>query len=79
LALARLVVTKAPVWLLDEPTSALDEDNQQRLERVIAEHRVAGGRAVIASHTAINLGACATLCLDAFAPLPSDPLAFRSR
>jgi heme ABC exporter ATP-binding subunit CcmA len=76
LALARLVVTKAPVWLLDEPTSALDEDNQQRLERVIAEHRAAGGRAVVASHTAINLGACATLCLDAFAPLPSDPHAF---
>ena len=76
LALARLVVTKAPVWLLDEPTNALDEDNQQRLERVIAEHRVAGGRAVVASHTAINLGACATLCLDTFAPLPSDPDAF---
>jgi heme exporter protein A len=72
LALARLVATKAPVWLLDEPTSGLDEDNQARLESLIAEHRQTGGRVVAASHTAIRIGACATLGLDAFAPPPGD-------
>ena len=32
-ALARLLVAPAPLWLLDEPTSALDDDSQARLER----------------------------------------------
>jgi heme exporter protein A len=69
-ALARLIASPAPIWLLDEPTSALDSENQSRLERAIAEHRVFGGRVVVASHTPIDLGAAAVLTLDAFAPLP---------
>jgi hypothetical protein len=36
---------------------------------VIAEHRAAGGRVVVASHTPINIGAAATITLYAFAPL----------
>ena len=72
LALARLVATQAPVWLLDEPTSALDADNQTRLERIIAEHRAAGGRVVVASHAPIRMDSAAILGLDAFAPAPGD-------
>jgi len=68
-ALARLVAAPASIWLLDEPASALDHENQSRLEQAIAEHRAAGGRVVVASHTPINIGAAATITLDAFAPL----------
>jgi heme exporter protein A len=74
-ALARLVAAPASIWLLDEPTSALDGENQSRLERIIAEHRAAGGRVVVASHTPIELGTAAALALDAFAPLPDDAAA----
>lgn len=74
-ALARLVAAPAAVWLLDEPASALDEENQSRLERIIAEHRVPGGRVVVASHTPIELGTAASVALDAFAPLPDDAAA----
>jgi heme exporter protein A len=56
LALARLVATPAPLWLLDEPTVGLDNDGQATLEAAIADHRAACGIAVIASHTAIALG-----------------------
>ena len=67
LALTRLLVIPAPLWLLDEPFSALDQDNQHRLEQAIAEHRAAGGRVVLATHTAIEMDDAARLVLDAFA------------
>jgi heme exporter protein A len=75
LALARLVVAPAALWLLDEPTSGLDHDNQRRLERAIADHRAAGGRVVLASHTPIDIDDAATLVLDTFAPRPGDAVA----
>jgi heme exporter protein A len=72
LALARLLVAPAPLWLLDEPSGALDDDGQARLEQAIASHRAAGGRVMVATHAAIALGDAAGLVLDAFAP-PFDP------
>ena len=68
LALARLLVVPATLWLLDEPTSALDEDSQARLERAIAAHRVAGGRVLLATHAPIALDEAEILDLDGFAP-----------
>ena len=68
LALARLLVRPAPLWLLDEPASALDEDSQIRLEQIIAAYRAAGGRVLVATHAAIALDDAAGLSLDAFAP-----------
>jgi heme exporter protein A len=68
LALARLLVATATLWLLDEPTSALDDDGQARLELAIAAHRAAGGRVLLATHAAIALDGAEILELDAFAP-----------
>jgi len=64
-ALARLVATPAPLWLLDEPTLALDADSVARLTAVLARHRGAGGLAVIATHGGLDLGAHDTLDLGA--------------
>jgi heme exporter protein A len=72
LALSRLFVIPAALWLLDEPLAALDHDNQLRLERAIAEHRGAGGRVVLATHAAIEMDDAARLSLDAFAPPPGE-------
>ena len=49
-ALARLIATDAPLWLLDEPRTALDADALRCLDRVIADHRSAGGGVVMALH-----------------------------
>jgi heme exporter protein A len=68
LALARLFMTPASLWLLDEPFTALDHDNQSRLERAIAAHRRAGGRVVLATHLSIEIGTAVGIELDAFAP-----------
>jgi heme exporter protein A len=72
LALTRLLVIPAPLWLLDEPFSALDDDNRGRLEKVIAAHCAAGGRVALATHIPAEIGAAAEIRLDAFAPQHGD-------
>lgn len=50
LALARLLVTKRPVWLLDEPTSGLDTKGDALVAELIGTHRADGGIVVVATH-----------------------------
>jgi heme exporter protein A len=57
LALARLVATKRPVWLLDEPTSALDAQAQVLLAGLMTEHVTSGGLIVAATHDAFGIPA----------------------
>jgi heme exporter protein A len=66
LALARLLVAPAPLWLLDEPANALDENALATLAAVIADHRTRGGMVVIASHGAAPATDAAVLDLSRF-------------
>jgi len=75
LALARLVAAPAPIWLLDEPTVALDSDGEARLLTLIAEHRAAGGRVVLATHQPLALSEAAVIVLDDFAASADAALA----
>ncbi|MEX2150630.1 MAG: cytochrome c biogenesis heme-transporting ATPase CcmA [Steroidobacteraceae bacterium] len=50
LAMARVMLTGAPLWLLDEPFTNLDDAGVQCLSEEIAGHLDAGGAALIASH-----------------------------
>ena len=56
-ALAKLLLVQAPLWLLDEPFTALDKDGKALLETFLAEHCQNGGIAVIATHQPISLPA----------------------
>lgn len=49
-ALARVVASGAPLWLLDEPANALDGDGVARLDAAIASHRAKGGAVLAAAH-----------------------------
>lgn len=49
-ALARVVASGAPLWLLDEPLNGLDAEGAERLARIIEQHRAKGGAVVAASH-----------------------------
>lgn len=49
-ALARVLASRAALWLLDEPTTALDTAGAAAFARALGRHRTAGGMAVIASH-----------------------------
>ena len=55
LALARVLATPAPLWLLDEPTVTLDADAAARVAAMIAAHRAGGGMAIVATHGEIAL------------------------
>lgn len=54
-ALARVVASGAPVWLLDEPANGLDDASVRTLEALIATHRTGGGIALVATHLPIAL------------------------
>jgi heme exporter protein A len=49
-ALARLCVAPAALWLLDEPTNGLDGDGVARLSAAIAAKREGGGIVIAATH-----------------------------
>lgn len=67
LALARLLVTRRPLWLLDEPTAALDADGHELVAGLIGDHLGEGGIAVIATHDAIAVPGLSTLTLGSAA------------
>ncbi|NEV62941.1 cytochrome c biogenesis heme-transporting ATPase CcmA [Thiorhodococcus minor] len=54
-ALARLVLSGARLWVLDEPFTALDVDAVALLQRLIAEHVERGGLAVLTTHQEVPL------------------------
>ena len=68
LALARLLVAPAALWLLDEPTVGLDQASVRALETVIAGHRQSGGLAVVSSNVGLSLPAAVQLEMSAFTP-----------
>jgi heme exporter protein A len=55
LALSRLVLSAAPVWLLDEPTLGLDTASIERFGSLLAGHRAGGGMVVVATHVPLPL------------------------
>jgi heme exporter protein A len=63
LALARLTLSTAPVWLLDEPTLGLDVDAVAGFGRLLATHRAAGGIVLAATHLPLPLPDAGTLRL----------------
>ncbi len=67
-ALARVALSEATVWLLDEPAAGLDEASRQSLHATITDHLAAGGIAVIATHGEIVLPDAQTLDVGRFAP-----------
>jgi len=71
LALARLLVSPAALWLLDEPSVGLDENSQAALEAMLARHRAEGGMVALAIHGAIALADAREIRLDAFARGPA--------
>lgn len=54
-AIARVIASGAPLWLLDEPANGLDTAALGLLETAIATHRASGGAILVASHTPIRL------------------------
>jgi heme exporter protein A len=56
LALARLLVSRRPLWLLDEPFAALDTAGQVLVAGLMARHCGEGGIIIAATHDPLGLG-----------------------
>lgn len=54
-ALARLSLWEARLWLLDEPATNLDAAGQSVFEKLLATHLAGGGSAIVATHRVIEL------------------------
>ncbi len=62
-ALSRLLISPASLWILDEPFTTLDVQGVKNLESLLSEHVNAGGAIVLTTHHALNV-TCASRALD---------------
>ncbi len=63
LALARLTLSPAPLWLLDEPTLGLDAAAVARFGAMLAAHQAADGMTIAATHLKLPIGVATELAL----------------
>jgi heme exporter protein A len=64
LALARVSLSVAPLWLLDEPTLGLDDLAVDRLGMLLTRHRDTGGMILAATHVTLPMQDAETLRLS---------------
>lgn len=55
LALARLVVTEASLWIMDEPFTSLDKASMAMFQEMFEQHLAQGGAIVMTSHHDIEM------------------------
>jgi heme exporter protein A len=56
-ALARVLAAHAVLWLLDEPFTNLDKAGSELLARLLAEHVLGGGMALVVAHHDLGIAA----------------------
>ena len=54
-AIARLLVSHRPVWLLDEPTAGLDAESEAAFAALMSAHLGGGGIVVAATHLPLGI------------------------
>lgn len=63
--LARVIASRAVVWLLDEPGNGLDTASLGNLSSLVADHRKRGGIVLAASHQPLGIEGALDVQLDA--------------
>ncbi|TPN83841.1 heme ABC exporter ATP-binding protein CcmA [Mesorhizobium sp. CU2] len=54
-SIAKLLVSRQPVWLLDEPTAGLDKASEERFAGLMRGHLQGGGIVVAATHLPLGI------------------------
>jgi heme exporter protein A len=62
-ALARLRIEPAQLWVLDEPFTAIDRKGVAELEALVQQHAATGGSVILTTHHALNIPAVRKLQL----------------
>jgi heme exporter protein A len=60
-SIARLLVSRRPLWLLDEPTAGLDAESARQFSALMEKHRAGGGMILAATHLPLGLDGAAEL------------------
>lgn len=55
-ALARMLLSKVPLWLMDEPFTNLDRQGRQLVMDLTTEHLDGGGMCIMAAHQDVEIG-----------------------
>ncbi len=63
-SIARVLSSKADIWLLDEPYNGLDSASCARLDQAIMTHAAAGGIVLVAAHQPPSINVAHSLILD---------------
>lgn len=71
-ALARLHLTRASIWILDEPFTAIDKAGVTQLEQLLIGHAEAGGLAILTSHQDLTLARLKVIDLLDFQSPPAE-------
>jgi heme exporter protein A len=56
-ALARMLLSAATLWLMDEPVTNLDRDGRRLVATLVQEHLVRGGMCIMAAHQDVQIDA----------------------
>ena len=56
-ALARMLLSRAPLWLMDEPFTNLDREGRALVMTLTAEHLDQGGMCIMAAHQDVEIDA----------------------
>ena len=59
-ALARLLVSRAPLWILDEPLTALDVGAVALMQELIGEHLSKQGMVIFTTHQPLQVAGVTT-------------------
>jgi heme exporter protein A len=72
MAMAKLLVSWRPVWILDEPTAALDAAAETMFAGLVMAHLSRGGIAIAATHQPLGLEGVKELHMKGFAGIMED-------
>lgn len=70
-ALARLYLSQARIWILDEPFTAIDKPGVAQLEALIARQVTQGGLVILTSHQDLTLPQLRMINLQGYQPTAS--------
>ena len=70
--LARLYLSKAPVWVLDEPYTAIDKQGVAELEKLFLQHASNGGCVILTTHQSPSIEGLKRLPLNEYSPSYQD-------
>ena len=63
-SIARVLASKADIWLLDEPYNGLDSASCARLDQAITGRAASGGIVLVAAHQPPSINVAQSLVLD---------------